>query len=236
MKKCISFLVVLVAICSLAGSVLAAGFEGVIKMEVTTPMSADKKIPMTVSIKDKKSLVEMEAPQVGKMMIFTDQSTHKATMVMTAMKMGFSMDIDAAKEMVKDHKMGAPVATGQKKTINGHSCELYTMDNNGDGTIEMWMTSDIPKDIAQALHESMSGMQGGMNKGKNVNSEAFMALAEKGLFPCETIVKDKSGKQQAQMDLLSFEKKSLSDDLFTVPSDIKIQPMPTGMGGGMGHH
>lgn len=197
-----------------------------ITSKMTSPMMGGNPMPMVVDIKGDKAVTTMNNP-MGEMKVYTDNSTHKTVLVMGG-KTGYEVDAKKAEELAAAKKDSiVPVATGQKKTINGYNCELYTATSS-DADFEMWMTSDFPKDITEAMKKfSSGGGIGGMRGGK---ANPFGSLMEKGLAPVQTDVKNK-GQLMASIEFVKYERKSLDDAMFIVPSDVTIQPMPAMMGG-----
>lgn len=226
MKLTARIVLTLAAIAILASSSAAQGFEGVITMNLTIPQLSDSPVPMTIEMKGKKSVTSMTNPMAGEMKIYQDASTMKRIIVMGG-KMGYETDMNKNHEGADTEKI-VPVDAHQKKTINGYGCSLYTIEMS-KGSMELWMTADLPKDVIASLSSSFSGGLGGM-RGAGGSDDAFTALLAKGLAPIQTIIRA-DGKIAATMDLVKYEKKSIADADLTVPADVKVQPMPDMMGG-----
>ncbi len=219
------------ALCFLSALSFAQGFEGVITMSMSIPQMGDKPMPMVMSMKGEKSLTHMEMGPMGATDIYKDGST-KMVMVMKAMNMGYEMDLAKVKEQAsKDEKIPEITATGKKEKINGYNCEKYVCTLEKGMTMEMWMTSELPKNISTAIANSI---QGGMRSAASSGTAtAFEEMMKKGLATIRVSVK-KDGEEQAQINFEKFEAKSLPDELFIVPAGVNIMQMPSGMGGGMG--
>ena len=204
-------------------------FEGMIMMEITSP-KFDKPMTMTISTKGDHSMFVMQMPQ-GNINLYIDKASQKITMVMAAMNMGMEMP------MTKPDKSTAGAAPkveeiGDKQMINGHSCELYRVTAQNGNQSNWWVTDDLPKSLLNSMkgvyNNSGSAMRS--TKGSAPGSEAIEAMFNKGLMPIRVeMLKD--GKPATTMTFVKYEQKHLDDSVFIVPSDIKIQQMPAGMGG-----
>ncbi len=166
---------------------------------------------------------------MGKMESYVNNETKKAVQVMRAMNMAMEIDLAEMEKMEDQHSEQdekAPVATGNKETINGFKCEQYTLAG-AEGTIDMWMTSDIGSDLLNSLlNGTKSLMMGGGGGGKL--SKKMAELAAKNLM-CVRIVVKEGGSQKALIDYLSHSKSPVSDAEVTPPSDIPIQKMDPSM-------
>ena len=206
----------------------AQGFEGVITMQMEVPQLGPDKVPMVVTSKGDKSVMEMTVPQQGTMSVYTNRATKKMVMVMAAMKMGFEIDMNKPGIAAKaDEVKQMPKATGQKKMIAGYNCELYTLDPKDGSQVEMWMTGDLPKTLSMAVGSAIGGL-GTMNKGGAGNGGAsggFDDILAKGLVPIEFDAKS-DGKVMATIQFVKYEQKSIADSFMEVPSGINIQQMP----------
>ncbi|HET9136841.1 MAG TPA: DUF4412 domain-containing protein [Candidatus Kapabacteria bacterium] len=232
MKQITRVFASIVALILLSSTLRAATAEGTITMTMTSPQLGGKEVPVTVNVKGDKAMIQMDVPQAGSIKVFSDNTTGKTVFVMEAMKMGFEMP--KAEPKASTQQANVPKPTGEKKTINGHYCEKYS-STNADGTeIDMWLTTDMPKDLGALLRNAFAGALTAMSRGKNSDgTSAYAELFSGGKLPVE-IDMLKGGVVQATVTYNKYELKSLSDALFTVPTDINIQQMPAGMGG-MGH-
>jgi len=201
-------------------------FEGTITWNMTIPMLDDDKHEMIVNVKGDKTESEMDMGVQGLVKGFSDRSTKKIYLVMTAMKMGVTMDMKESTDTGSvDLKQ-----SGQKETIAGHSADEYVCKGQ-KGDISIWVTSDMPKDMMESFKNySSNNPQMDQNEKK-----AIKILLSKGLMPVRMVLKD-AGETQMAMELVKFERKSLDDSLFVQPSDIKYNPMPAGMGAGGGNN
>jgi hypothetical protein len=228
--KSISRFMFAVALMLLPSLVSAQGFEGTMTMQMTIPQLGGSPIPMEIAMKGDKSVSTMSNPMAGEMKVYSDLKAMKTVMVMG--KMGYEIDMNKKNPNAANaDETQAPVATGQKKTINGYACELFTSKPK-EGELEMWMTLDFPKEITSSIGRSFTGSMGGMRANKGAGENAFAGLILKGYAPVQINMK-KDGETMATIEFVKYEKKSLSDALFVIPTDVNVQPMPDMQGGGM---
>ena len=216
----------------------AQGFEGVVKMEISSPKMGDSKMTLTTYCKGDKTMTEMNMPQ-GNMKMYMDQKTHKSTMVMEAMKMGMEMNTSEAQTIVKNQKdsSSSPVkveGTAERKVISGHNCELYHVTmTNGDQS-NWWMTKEVPKSVLASLKNIYNNGAAGMKK-QGPGNEAIETMFRKGMAPIQ-IEMIKDGKPETTITFVQYEQKDIEDSMFKIADDIKIQQMPAGLGGMGGGH
>lgn len=204
-------------------------FEGVITMEITSP-KMEKAMIIVTSIKGGNSMAEMQMPQ-GSMKMYTNQASGKMTTVMESVKMGMEMDMKVKTKSVSKDAPPKVEATGEKKVISGHSCELYRLTAHDGRQSNWWMTDDIPKSILNSLREIYKNSKGAVPGGNaGTGAVAIEKMFQRGLAPI-AIEMLKDGKPETTITFIKYEKKHLDDSIFVIASDIKIQPMPS-MGGG----
>lgn len=116
---------------------------------------------------------------------------------------------------------------GQKKTINGFSCEGYTVQTN-DLTTEIWAADPrelkIDKDDLAAFKELadfMSAAVPGLDQLKDYAKD-FDHPREDQVpgFPVLTIARDKEGKDLWRTELVKVEKTAVPASAFEVPSGL----------------
>ena len=169
-----------------SANAFAQMFEGVITMEITS-LRMEKAMTMVISTKGDRSMAEMQMPQ-GNMKMYIDKAAGKMTTVMESMKMGMEMNLEKAKEIGKENKEDAKPpkveATGEKKVINGHSCQLYRVTTHEDSQSNWWMTDDLPKSILNSLRAVYNSSGGAMrNKNGGIGAAAIEEMFKKGLVP-----------------------------------------------------
>lgn len=225
MKKLIRFLLVLAAPILVSASGFAQSFEGIIVNRITSPMMGDP-MDMTINVKGNKIMMEMDGGAMGGMKIYLDKTDNKQYIVMSAMKMGYEVASSVADKAEKG-ALTAPALkpTGKAEKINGHQAEEFTAELE-DATMDLWLAKDFPKEMIDAMASSMRS-----NSSQSEGQLQLMKLiSEKGYAPVRFSVKN-GDETLATIDFIKFEKKSLSDDLFILPTDIKFTKLdPSQMG------
>ena len=108
--------------------------------------------------------------------------------------------------------------TGKTKTILGYECEQWIFNDTEDGEqdqVEAWVTDELG---------NFMFMENPMGSGFSPGWES--SFKNKGFFPLLVITKDSEGKETSRFEATEVDKKSLSDDLFQVPSDYSEMKMP----------
>ena len=206
-----------------SGAVFAAAFEGVVHFKSSTQEGYGSEFDYF--IKGEKARMETQGDRHGKAAIILDLPAKKVVMLMAQQKMAMEMPMgDPAVEKAKDK--GELVRTGKTQTLLGYTAEqlLYKSD---EGETEIWGAKGLGY---------FGGMHGRPGTGTDGSPGWTRGLKEQGLFPLLVINKGKDGKEVGRLEATKVEKKSLSDDLFTVPPDYKKfdrDSMTRGMGGGM---
>jgi hypothetical protein len=227
MKQLRSFFLSIAIVLFLSATASAQMFEGTITMEVLSPRM-QKPVTIVTNIKGDKSMSVMPMGPQGNMKVYTDKASGKMTSVMGTM--GMSMDMKPANEKAKKTLDSMTIeATGEKRAINGHDCELYHVTVNGKHS-NWWVTGDLSKSLLQALQSIYQSGGGTMHSKGSFGEEAFDQIFKKGLMPMRIESSD-GGKSSTTMTIVGYEQKHLDDSIFIIPSDVKIQSMP-GMGGG----
>jgi hypothetical protein len=223
-KRYFLFSVVIACAAIIPALTYAQGFEGVVTMQMKIPVLGDQTVPMVISIKGDKTVTAMDIPMQGSMKMYADKITKKTIMVMEGQKIGMEIDQDMAEAALKGKTLPTPKPTGKKETIKGYSAEEFSAMMEGGIEINLWMTKDMPKDVAQAINaSSASSMQMIGSK-----SSAFQDLYKQGYISLRTVVY-KDGNPQVIVEYASSEKKKLDDAIFVVPKDITIQKLDPSM-------
>ncbi len=112
-------------------------------------------------------------------------------------------------------------ALGQTKEINGMRCSAYEIKLE-DATTVAWVTEEL-KDLVAAFREFETRMKGmGMFNEEDEGSETFFLVAEHGFPVMEQTLTTYSmfgGALYDVQEVVAVERKSLSANVFTVPSD-----------------
>jgi hypothetical protein len=206
-------------------------FEGTMTFALQIPMLGEDKLDMKCNVKGEKAMTEMDLGMQGAMHMYVDHATKKMTIVMDAMKMGFTTEIgdeDAMAAGVDDKDFDFK-ATGKKETVNGYAADEYQVKLDEGSNVDVWLTADAPEDVRRAMRGAMGHMQ---QKASPKQAKLYKMISDKGLMPVRTVI-SKGDEKMATIDLVKVEKKNLEDGLFVAPADIKYQPMPKNMEGGM---
>lgn len=225
MKHLISFFLFAAFIGVTSLTTLAHGFEGVISMQAIVAQIGDQAIPITISTRGEKTLMEMSIP-MGTMKIIMDRAAGKMTTIMGQNGMQRDINSGTKKNRKSDHDDTKVVATGEKKVIKGHNCELYIVTFK-DGESDMWVTSEMPATMLEAMKSSFTGGMQALSARGGSAGGGFEEIFKKGLVPVQVEMK-KDGKVNATITVLSFEQKKLDDSVFEVPADVQIMQMPAG--------
>jgi hypothetical protein len=217
---------------TLPQSLLAQGFEGEITMQMSAPMLGAQKIDILYSIKGSKVRQTADDPKQGKIDVYTDMKAGTQIIVQEAQKQGMEIDQSVIDSAMKSMKMPVlvPKATGKKEKIGDYNCEVYSMAIDTSQEMMLWLTKDLPKNVAEGIKNCTDA---GM-KSTGVKSDALMAMFNNGYAQIRMEVK-MSGVTQFTNVYVKAEPKKISDDLFVVPSDVKVMKFdPATMGGAGG--
>jgi len=226
---------------TLAPALLSA--QGTFEGTVTYTMSTAQGMTMDLvqHVKGDRMRAEMEMGGMGGMggmVILYDTKESKITMLVPAQKMYMSMDQQAMMEMAQQGKdmSDTKVAikkTGEKETIAGHECEHVQMTVNSQA-IDYCATSDLGFYFGGSPPPAGRGGRGNQQMQNLGRAAQEMIRKEfpKGFFPLKISMTSDAGAMT--MTATKVEKKSISDDMFTIPADYTEMP---GMGGrGRGGH
>jgi hypothetical protein len=110
--------------------------------------------------------------------------------------------------------------TGKTKSILGYECHQWVIkDQNDDEEIEAWVTSELGNFFL---------MKGPMGEG--FSPSWSNSINNNGFFPMLVITRDDDGEENSRFEATEVKKESLSDKLFTPPSDYSEMKIP-GMDG-----
>ena len=221
---------------ALAGGLSAQTFEGKIRLKITGQDMPSKRSggdsPMFITQFLKGGLMRMEMEMDGGKVMgaqIIDPVKREMTMMMPEQKMYMVMKMPAGQPTATS---AAPqsdvdfVRTGVTEKILGYKCEKIIIKHK-NGEAEVWGAEGL------GTYKSMSA---GGPMGRRAPKSAWEGvLAEHGFFPLRMISRDKSGKEQMRMEVVSVDKQSLPDSMFAPPADYEKFAMPSipGFGGGM---
>lgn len=199
-------------------------FEGKITQTLKVPMLGGEAIPMIMNVKGEKMMMTMDKGPMGGMKLFFQEGGKKMVTIMEAQNMGFELDMPAgaaaAGEQIPDFK-----ATGKKETINGYASEEWAASLENGMTLNLWLSNDLDKSLIAAMTQSMKSLTMQNAPG----SEAiFGQIADKSMCAVRATIAS-GGETQAEIDLVKIEKTSIADDVFVVPSNIKLTKLDPSM-------
>lgn len=210
-----------VGLTAVSVSLSAQAFEGTIVTQYYDRGKASMEV--VTSHKGDKSRIDMKAAQESGYSVL-DLRAGSMTMVMPSQKMYMVMSFKGAEvgdETPDNTKLPKIEPTGQSQTIAGHRCDHYLVTSD-DGVM----------DICAAKGLGFFGIsgQGGGRMGRGPGSSIPLQhrqLAEhfKDGFQPLRIEQIKGSKRELVMEVRSIEKKSLSPDLFEVPTGYKKMDM-----------
>jgi hypothetical protein len=202
-------------------------FEGEIKFKVSHDENG---MTMDYFIKDGKLRMEMGGEAKGTCFI---HSNGKSLILMPEQKMYMDLDnsvfkkmqemmkknVDKAKEENSDKDFNIEnYKTGETKSILGYKCEQWVFNDKEGGTdskVEAWITDQLGNFMMMESPMGQGFSPGWSNTFKN-----------KGMFPLLVITKDTDGKETSRFEATEIDKKSLSNDLFEVPSGYSEMKIP----------
>ncbi len=222
-----------------ASNVFAQPFEGTIYMEISSSKTSkmdsvlgvkpgDSKTLMDISFKNEKFVVHSKWSS-GKMDVYGDESSHRVIIRMNEADKAMELPLKKPNYISKANRDDPTtvIATGQKKTISGHDCELYTIKSDKSGESDWWMSHDLPKILSEAVKGAFD-QSGGSAKTPSRNnyygSDAVEALFDKGLLPLRMETK-RDGKTESTITFVKYEEKKIDDVFLIIPSKVEVVSM-----------
>ena len=203
--------------CALACGTSRAQFEGVIESRNTTTdeTGAEQQYVMTMWIKGTMAKITNTATSTtpASTMIYRSD-LHVIRMLNDDDRTYFEIPQGDAKD---DASAGEPAAvkkTGKTKKVLGYRCNQF-MIAQGEAETEIWGTKDLQglsASLARALGEERAG------QGAAWNDE----LTRLGVFPLQATTRFE-GKVLESQEVVRIEKRSLADELFSLPAGYRKQ-------------
>lgn len=214
MKSLLSALLVFCAACAVAFAQKTTNFEGVVmfKKKGETHGIADSVI-MRLYIKGDKFMAE-DVNDVNQPRIIVDTKRKTIFMVTDRSREYMEIPMPAAPAGTVTRP---PSKTNEKQTIAGHSCEQW-IEKGQDMETELWASSDMGK-------LSLPSGSMGVNLISSYNMASF--LKNSNLFPLLFIERTKAGREITRMEVMTVEKKSLTDGVFEPPQGYSKLVMST---------
>jgi hypothetical protein len=208
---------------------LHAQFEGTVT--ATTTGMRDNNTPFTItqeiSIKGKNIRSVMSSPQQpggSVTMIFRGDKERFYTLFDQVKKyLEYSKKTieELTKNIPKDQTPVTVKRTGKLQQFLGYTCEQIIL-TQGETTVEMWATSELTS-LRKAMDE--------LNSYQKQNVPQWSKEIEKlKLFPMKTSMKMQG--TNAEVNVVSIQRKTLPASIFDIPAGYTKQPLPTGQPGG----
>lgn len=208
----------LVSALLLPAAALATDFEGTMTIKMSQSGAAGKgagaEQQLNCSLKGGLTRTEIGAQGQG-FGVIMDSAKHQMTILMTQQHMymvrAMPTPTAAAAGSGTDRASGPALEkTGVTEKILGYDCTKYVM-NDKDRSTELWLTGDIGQFMGFGSGAPMGGRGGPAPQG-------WEELVQgKEFFPMR-VISTKGGKEVSRFEVTAVEKKSLPDDLFTVPA------------------
>lgn len=190
----------------------------------------------TIYIKGNKYRIDSEE-EGEKQSIIYDINTKSIDMVQWESKMVITSSLDELKEgftemlptppetempeMTEENSKFSMKATGETRTINGYTCELYVGTNEDGDYTNLWLTSGN-KDLFEAFKNMMTVMEESLGKGKLLDEEDKFFIEKKSVDMLNLTASSFDINIQEMKDIKA---QTLSTDLFEVPEGFeKISP------------
>lgn len=179
-------------------------------------------IDMVHHVKGKKVRMEMAVPGMGEMIVLMDMDKKEMNTIMPTQQAYMTMNLDQAMAMAGQQGAAAMqgpepeiTRTGQMETVAGHRCENVVIEAEGNA-INMCVATDIGYYFMGGSSGGRGGMAGSPAAGMSeAMQEQIRELFGSGFFPLRMTMSQ--GSQSVSLVATSIEKKSISDDLFTIP-------------------
>lgn len=161
-----------------------------------------------------------------------DAKNNKMIIIMPSQKRYMEMPFDFSgqketalsdSEVTKIKKqMKDAVFTNNTKEILGYNCKevIYKDQDNGE-TTDMWYTSELGTFLPFSSKNPFAKRMSREDIPQDIKN-----LMSKGFFPMQITTKDSDGKVENDLQVTDVKKESLSDDMFTPPSDYQKMEMP----------
>ena len=214
------------AFVAVAPAAAQSAFEGVVTYRLTTE---GRTVDVTYMTKGDRARSEMTMDGMAIAMLM-DASATTMTTLMPSEKMYMTMDLSRMRQRAQaDTSEQQFTATGRTETIAGHECEHY-LTGTGQNT-DMCVATGLGYYLGgggAGRRGPGSGNSYGLPRPGDARAAAFRAKFPNGFFPLRLTVTE-GGNVTTDMVVTAVERRTLADDLFTVPAGFTEMRMP-GMG------
>jgi hypothetical protein len=210
--KLLSSLLLLAGALLAPAVVSAASFEGKVRFKIES--GKEQPMEMAYALKNGLVRIELKSKEGAAPAMIMNPAKQEITMLMAEEKMYMIQPMPKP----KDAPAKSPASevtlekTGVTETIAGYVGEKYLMKSK-DFTGEMWLTEQLGAFMGMGQPEGPFGGKKGAGQGWEA------ALAGKNMFPLRVVDTAGKGKSAFRMEVISVEKTSLPDSLFSAPSD-----------------
>lgn len=198
-------------------------FEGTIHFTLKTPLLDEDEHDVAVNWKKGNSEAEVDAGMQGKIRIIKDDKAKKQYFIMEEMKMGMVSDLSQV-PVPDDSKDLDMKPTGKHETIAGHVAEEYVVNVKDAGDMHIWLSKDFPQEVFECFMQTAS-IAGGASQTK-----IFQQIKQNHQV-CVRMIAKFGGKEVFKLEFVKLERKKVDDKIFVVPTDINLQPTPSGFPG-----
>jgi Domain of unknown function (DUF4412) len=222
--KLISTLVPLCALIVLPCALKADTFEGKVSMKITSASTKGNGQVINYSLKDGKMRVDIDAAK-GFGAVVIDMKNRQMIILMAQQKMYMVRDMPENPtpnpSAPANGGVKSLVDTGEKETILGYTCTKYVVTTS-KGTTDLWMTDQLGSFFG--LYQG-----GGPGSRQQVPQEWEAMVKGHNTFPLR-VVGLEGGKEKYRLEVISVDKGSLPDSLFTPPDGWRKLDMGNFMG------
>jgi Domain of unknown function (DUF4412) len=205
-----------------------SNFEGEIQMKMG---GEDNSTTVNYYVKGDKFRFE-SAEHGGMGASIWDTKNNKMIVLMTSAKKYMEFPLDSfGKQVTSDDTSMAKIKknlknavfTGNTKKILGYDCKEVVYHDPDDGsTLDLWYTTELGTFMFYSVKSPF-----GRSITQGDIPQEIKDLFKNGFFPMQVITKDKDGSVEHNMEVTQVKKESLSDDMFTPPSDYQKMTMPS---------
>jgi hypothetical protein len=183
----------------------ASDFEGVVNLTTTTKKGTTN---FVYFVQGAHLRTEVPGENGAAAMIgLVDWTKHEMYMLMPQQKMYMTFNLAKALDQAQSKEI-AVEETGRTETIAGYEAKEYIVRERKTVT-EIWATPDLGRFM----------LVGDAARSKGKRSAWEHVIADRGLFPLRTIVKNAKGVETSRSEITSVERKTLEASLFEIPAD-----------------
>jgi len=180
-------------------------FEGMIEFKMQTTEQVQY---YNYLVKDGRIRAETSEPDDAAPIIIVDHAFKKIYLLLPQREQYVEIPNDLEASAGPHREPTGLQKTGETEKISGYSCDQFLVKTEG-GEIEIWATKGLG--TAGTFRTSISDPLPGSSPWQS-------ELLAQGYFPLITIERDSDGEELTRFEATSFQKKSIIESLFRVPS------------------